>query len=95
MKIHYLHQCGGHVLSAPSGATYEFIEDSDGRRVAHVAHGGDADWFLKQTNMLGQPLFESLSKAKTKPAPAPAAPPEHPAASDEPAGESDLLNELQ
>lgn len=83
MKIHYLHQSGGHVLSAPSGASYEFNEDPDGRRVAQVAHAGDADWFLQQTNTLGQPLFEAISKPKTKPTPAPVAPPVEPAQPDD------------
>lgn len=74
MKIHYLHQSGGHVLSAPSGATYEFIEDSDGRRVAEVEDHLDSEWFLQQRNGMGQPLFDALNKIKPKPAKAPKTP---------------------
>ena len=67
MKIEYLHRAGGFTHQGPSGTTYEFLEDADGRRVANVNDLFDQERFLSLTDQKGQPLFAAL---ETKASPA-------------------------
>lgn len=67
MKIEYLHRAGGFTHQGPSGTSYEFQEDGEGRRVADVKDLFDQERFLSLTNLNGQPLFVAL-EAKASPA---------------------------
>lgn len=65
MKIHYTHDMGATNLSAPSGTTYQFEKDGQGRRVAEVDDPDDAEWFLSQRDVAGKKrLFESLDAGR-------------------------------
>jgi hypothetical protein len=64
MKIEYLHQQGGYIHQGPSGTTYEFAPDADGRRIAEVTDPTDQARFLSITGLQGQPLFVSLETAE-------------------------------
>lgn len=66
MKIHYKHPVGGGTHEGPSGTTYEFLEDDNGRRVADVDDKQDIERFLSIQDADGNPLFVALRKRKAK-----------------------------
>lgn len=67
MKIEYLHRAGGFTHQGPSGTTYAFQENAEGRRVAEVQDSFDQERFLSLIDQKGQPLFVVL-EAKASPA---------------------------
>jgi hypothetical protein len=66
MKLEYRHRIGGNALSAPSGATYVFADDEQGRRVCDVEDAFDAAWFLEQTNLKDEPLFVQIETPRPR-----------------------------
>lgn len=74
MKIEYLHRAGGFTHQGPSGTTYEFLEDAEGRRVADVKDSDDQCRFLALTDQKGNPLFVALESPR-KPKAAKSEPP--------------------
>lgn len=64
MKIEYLHRAGGFVHQGPSGTSYEFNEDAEGKRVAEVKNPDDQARFLSLTDARGNALFAAVKASK-------------------------------